>query len=144
MIFFDIVILPIKSNSWYESPVIAALLGFFLAFATNIINDQLKERKELTRYEYILLKETQDILESSKPDKKRDIDDFLAKFYTDLRFTKLDSMILIKDSLDKARKNEDFSSEKKRINTRLRKLIDEGIISKIKNEIRKFISLFLG
>lgn len=133
MIFFDIIFSPYKNDSLFDSPVIAALIGFLLAFSTNLIRDLLKERNELINYEYILLKETKDILESRESDKKRIVDRFLEnyKFYADIRFTKLHSMILIRDSLDKALKNEDVSSELSKIDSRLGELSKKGIGSKI-------------
>ena len=95
---FDITVLAIKSNTWYESPVIATLLGFFLSFFVNILNNHFKEKKELQHYEYLLLKETKEILELNITDKTNRIDNFLSRFYNDLRFTKLSSMRLIRDS----------------------------------------------
>lgn len=123
----DMTVLPIKSSNWWESPVMAALLGFLLASLMNWIKDYRKEQKELRNYEFLLLKEIDEILEVRKPD----IDNFLAMVYTDLRFTRLESMELITESLKKAKRNEDFSDEKTKIDSRLEKLREGGIVTKL-------------
>lgn len=113
-----------KSNlyNWYESPLFSCILGFIFGFFMNLIRDYIKYQKELNQYEYLLLKKTKDILESNKLNDKY-IDEFLTEFYTDFRFTKLKSMTLIYDSLNKAKKGEgDYAEEILKIDVRLNQL----------------------
>lgn len=128
--FYDVINIPLKNTNWLQSPIYATLLGFLMAFFANFINDKIKEEKDLKQYEYILLKTTQDLLEQDVRDVKA-INAFMAEFRTNLRFAKLESMKLIIDSLIKAKDGSDSSSEKKKIDERLKKLGKRGIIARI-------------
>lgn len=134
-----VIVFRLKGNELYESPVIATLLGFILALLTNLIIEYFKNRNELKHYEFMLLKETKDLLESNKKDKAEDIEKFLTKIYTDLRFTRLrlKSMNLIKDSLDNAERAGDHKDEINKINARLQKVSKESAISNIMKQIFK-------
>lgn len=130
----DVNVFPLKNDSWLDSPVFAALVGFLLAHAMNIINNYFREKSEMEHYEYLVLRETKDIIEK-KSKTKEDLDKFLAKLYTDLRFTKLKSFNMVVDSLNMLMKNEIPSAESKKIDDRLIKISQEGLISKIKRRL---------
>ena len=130
----DVNVFPLKSDSWLDSPVFAALVGFLLAHAMNIINNYFREKSEMEHYEYLVLRETKDIIEK-KSKTREDLDKFLAKLYTDLRFTKLKSFNMVVDSLNMLMKNEIPLAESKKIDDRLSRIRQEGLISKIKRRL---------
>jgi hypothetical protein len=135
-IFDAIIIIQKSETNFYNSPVIAALLGFSLAFIANIVNDHRKEKKELDRYEYFILSKTKDIIESDQINSKM-VENFVFKLYTDLRFSKLESSQVVIDLLKKSNEDDESNQAKMdKVDSRLRKLKEGGTISQIKAKIK--------
>jgi MFS superfamily sulfate permease-like transporter len=122
-----IVIILKNVTSWYNSPVIATLLGIIIGFIINLLNDRIKEKKELDRYEYFILSKTKDIVKSNQVNTKI-VENFVFKLYTDLRFPKLDSNKMIIDLLKKAKEGGSYQTELDKIDIRLEKLNRRRII----------------
>lgn len=116
----------VVSNSkelWYDSTLIATLLGVVVGAVLTVLFSRLRERTELKRYEYNLLSTTVDLL--SKPlntEIEKEIKDFVDKTYPDLRFTQIKSGHLMRDALLKAKKGEDYSEEMKKITTQIKNI----------------------
>jgi len=116
-----IIIILKNATSWYNSPVIATLLGIIIGFIINLLNDRIKEKKELDRYEYFILSKTKDIVKSNQINTKI-VENFVFKLYTDLRFPKLDSSEIIIDLLKNAKEGGPYQIELDKIDIRLEKL----------------------
>lgn len=132
---YDIILLNSNNKNIYDSPVIAAFLGFLLASLTGFVKDHYKEKGELENYENMLLRKTKDLIESDEIEKVEIIDKFVANIYTDLRFARLGTRNLISESLEKTQKGLDCRDEKSKIESRLEELRDEKILHKHKNKI---------
>ena len=113
----------VNNELWYNSPLLGVIVGALLVFLINILYSRLQERNELKRYEYTLLSMTKDLLNRPLDDKtEKEIEDFVDKIYSDLRFSKLKSSNLITDALLKAMRGKNKSEERTEIDNRLKKI----------------------
>ncbi|MCK9441351.1 MAG: hypothetical protein M0Q13_08010 [Methanothrix sp.] len=135
---FNTVILLKNNTSWYESSLLSGffgLLGVFVGFIINRLNDYLKEKADLDRYEYALLSKTKNHLEQDDPNFEK-VDEFIHQLLPDLRFAKLNSSKLIFNSLMNIKEGNDYSGEKAEITKRLNYLKKGGIVSRIGLELK--------
>jgi len=132
----------IKDNTnWFESQPASVLLGVFIAFIINKIDDYRKEKADLDRYEYALLSKTKNILEQESKNINH-INALVLRLLQDLRFAKLESSKLIFNSLTKAEKGDDYSSEKREIEARLNHL-KRGLVSRIRQNLTHCLPFLL-
>ena len=140
---FNTVVLIKSSTNWYDSTLFSGMVGVVIGFLMNKIFDNIKERRELDRYEYTLLSKTKELIKEN-PINDANIDFFVNQLYPDLRFVKLGSSKIITSTLLKAKQGDDYSIEIEAIVARIRILKQNGLISKfqinisnIKDKIRR-------